>query len=124
MPNTTPHTSPKRAGIAARAGHWSARHRKKAIVGWLAFVLIALFVGGSLGTKEIKDADTYNGESRTAERIIDDAGYPADVEEMVLVQSTTQTTADPAFRDAVADVKRAVSAQAVVERITGTQVSK
>ena len=28
-------------GLAARAGRWSAQHRKKAIWGWLAFVLIA-----------------------------------------------------------------------------------
>ena len=26
----------KPQGIAARAGHWSARHRKTAIFGWLA----------------------------------------------------------------------------------------
>ena len=40
---------PKPKGIAARAGHWSARHRKTAVFGWLAFILIAFFVGGSLG---------------------------------------------------------------------------
>jgi hypothetical protein len=27
--------------LAARAAHWSARHRKTAIFGWLAFVVIA-----------------------------------------------------------------------------------
>ena len=27
-------------GIAARAGHWSATHRKKAIGLWLAFVVV------------------------------------------------------------------------------------
>ena len=27
--------------IAARAGRWSAQHRKKAIIGWLAFVILA-----------------------------------------------------------------------------------
>ena len=34
-------------GIAARAAHWSAAHRKKAIFGWLAFALVAFFVGNS-----------------------------------------------------------------------------
>ena len=29
--------------IAARAGAWSARNRKKAILGWLAFVVVALW---------------------------------------------------------------------------------
>jgi len=35
--------------FAARAGHWSARHRKKAIFGWLAFVIAAAFGGGAAG---------------------------------------------------------------------------
>jgi hypothetical protein len=32
--------------LAARAGRWSAHHRKKAIFGWLAFVIVAVVVGG------------------------------------------------------------------------------
>ena len=32
----------KPGGIAARAGRWSARHKKTAILGWLAFVVVAL----------------------------------------------------------------------------------
>jgi hypothetical protein len=32
--------------IAARAGRWSAQHRKKAIVGWLVFVILAFGIGG------------------------------------------------------------------------------
>src|SRR5207244_3467126 len=35
--------------LAARAGRWSAQHRKKAIWGWLAFALIAFMIGGALG---------------------------------------------------------------------------
>ena len=37
-------TKPK--GIAARAGRWSAQHRKIAIFGWLAFVIAAFMIGG------------------------------------------------------------------------------
>ena len=33
--------------IVARIGRWSARHRAKAIVGWLVFVLVAAMIGGS-----------------------------------------------------------------------------
>ena len=33
--------------IAARAGRWSAQHRKKAIFGWLAFVVIAVGIDPS-----------------------------------------------------------------------------
>src|SRR4051794_15795244 len=39
------------ASVAARAGRWSAKHRKKAIWGWLAFALIAFMVGSALGTE-------------------------------------------------------------------------
>ena len=43
-------------GVAARAGRWSARHRKTAIFGWLAFVVISLVIGGtSAGTKAPTD---------------------------------------------------------------------
>ena len=41
----------EKRNLAARAGRWSTQHRKKAIVGWLAFVVLAVFVGGSFGTK-------------------------------------------------------------------------
>ena len=37
--------------LAARAAYWSARHRKTAIFGWLAFVVIAFVLGGAIGTK-------------------------------------------------------------------------
>src|SRR2546423_1775275 len=49
--------------IAARAGCWSARHRKTAILGWLAFVIIAFGIGGAIGTKQLGNAQT----SRTGE---------------------------------------------------------
>ncbi len=31
----------RHTNFAARAGRWSAQHRKKAIFGWLAFVIVA-----------------------------------------------------------------------------------
>ena len=43
---------PKPKGIAARAGHWSARHRKTAIFGWLAFIVIAYVIGGAVGQQK------------------------------------------------------------------------
>ncbi|HWI32334.1 MAG TPA: hypothetical protein VNT50_12690 [Microbacterium sp.] len=38
--------------FAARAGRWSAKNRKKAIWGWLAFVLIAVVIGNVVGMKD------------------------------------------------------------------------
>ena len=40
-------------GIAARAGRWSARHRKTAIAGWLVFVLASLALGSAIGTVKL-----------------------------------------------------------------------
>ena len=33
----------QRTNVAARAGRWSSQHRKAAILGWLAFVVMAVF---------------------------------------------------------------------------------
>ena len=34
--------------LAGRIGRWSTQHRKKAIFGWLAFVIVSLTVGFNL----------------------------------------------------------------------------
>ena len=81
--------------LAARMGRWSAQHRKKAIWGWLAFVILAFAVGGAVGTETQDTAQSGVGESGRAERTIDDA-FPKHAVEQVLVQSST-TTANDAF---------------------------
>jgi uncharacterized membrane protein YdfJ with MMPL/SSD domain len=88
--------------IAARAGRWSAQHRRKAILGWIAFVVIALVSGGMIGTKQLDDNDAGTGESARADQTISTA-FPKDtVEENVFVQGRDGATVDdPAFRAAV-----------------------
>ena len=101
-----------RRNLAARAGHWSARHRKLAIGGWLAFVVIAFVLGGAIGTKELADEDTGNGSSRTADTAINRADFPEKADEQVLVQARngTLTVDDAAFKSAVKDVVTKVDA--------------
>jgi RND superfamily putative drug exporter len=96
-------------GLAARAGRWSAQHRKKAIWGWLAFALIAFMVGGALGTETQTNAQSGVGESGRAARTVDNA-FPKHQVEQVLVQSTGASAADRPFRAAVRDVQRRLSA--------------
>jgi uncharacterized membrane protein YdfJ with MMPL/SSD domain len=55
------------SNLAARAGRWSARHRATAIIGWLVFVVLAVMVGGSVGTESIEDEDQGVGETRDAD---------------------------------------------------------
>jgi uncharacterized membrane protein YdfJ with MMPL/SSD domain len=96
-------------GLAARAGRWSAQHRKKAIWGWLAFVLIAFAVGGAIGTETQTTAQSGVGESGRAARTVDNA-FPKHQVEQVLVQSNSDTASDAAFRSAVGDVQRRLAA--------------
>jgi uncharacterized membrane protein YdfJ with MMPL/SSD domain len=90
--------------LAARAGHWSARHRKLAIGGWLAFVIGAFVIGNLVGTRTLKDADTGNGSSRVADEAIDRADFPKRADENVLVQA--RGTERPELAPAVHDVIR------------------
>ena len=91
--------------LAARAGQWSARHRKLAIGGWLAFVIAAFVAGNLIGTQTLKNADTGNGSSRVADAAIDRADFPKRADEHVLVQLRAGTPAAQ-LKPAVADVVR------------------
>jgi len=93
--------------LAARAGGWSARHPAKAVIGWLVFVVLAVMVGGSIGTEQIQEEDQEVGEAREADHAIADA-FPENADETVLVQSkASEATADtPAFRAVVDDSVR------------------
>ncbi len=97
--------------LAARMGRWSAQHRRKAILGWIAFVILATVAGGAVGQRELTDADTSNGQSALAERAIENANFPDDAAEQVLVQGKGSTKAtDPGFQAAVQDVTRRLNA--------------
>src|SRR3712207_5359223 len=74
------------SNIAARVGRWSATHRKTAIWGWIAFVLVAVVLGGAAGTKTLAPEDAGNGESKVASQAIAGARFDEDAQEQVLVQ--------------------------------------
>jgi RND superfamily putative drug exporter len=96
-------------GLAARAGRWSAQHRKKAIWGWLAFALIAFMIGSAVGTETQTNAQSGVGESGRAARTVDNA-FPKHQVEQVLIQSNSVTASDPSFRSVVGDVQRRIAA--------------
>jgi uncharacterized membrane protein YdfJ with MMPL/SSD domain len=100
----------RRANLAGRAGRWSARHPKAAILGWLACVAVATVLGSLVGTKELGDADGMNGDSARAERIIGAAGFPGGSSEVVLVQSSTQIARSASFRRTVQHAADALAA--------------
>jgi uncharacterized membrane protein YdfJ with MMPL/SSD domain len=98
--------------LAARMGRWSSSHWKTAVFGWLAFVVAAVFIGRAVGTNELDPADAAVGEARRAEKILK-AGFPRNDDKMmeiVLIQSSTKTVEDPAFKAVIADATRTLEA--------------
>jgi len=104
------------SGPAARAGKWSARHRRTAIGGWLGFVVVAIVLGGALGTKHIAQDNNGVGESGRAQQVLHDK-FPQPAGEQVLVQSPTLTIHDPAFQAGVRDVVARLSRVSAVQNV-------
>ncbi len=103
--------------LAARAGLWSASHRKKAILGWLAFVVLAVFIGGSVGQQKLAQEDMGNGQSKAADQAVA-KGFPDTAAEQVLIQGKGSVThQDQAFATAVQDVERRLRDVPHVSRI-------
>ena len=73
--------------LTARAARWSAAHRRTAIFGWLAFVLVAFAIGSAAGVVNMKDQEFGIGDSHAAERVLA-SEFPSDrAGEQVLIQS-------------------------------------
>ncbi len=62
--------------LAARMGRWSAAHRKTAIFGWLAFVLVAFAIGIAAPMHVIDPQDAAVGEAGRANALIDQGLRP------------------------------------------------
>jgi RND superfamily putative drug exporter len=101
-PNSGDPVQPSR-NIAARAGRWSAQHRKTAIIGWILFVVVAYMAGGKIGTQNLTAQESGVGDSGHAAQIVDKA-FPKSIHESVMVASPTMTSGAPRFRAAVGDV--------------------
>jgi RND superfamily putative drug exporter len=128
----TPSSANASRSLAARAGRWSTRHRGKAIVGWLAFVVVAFAIGSAMGTVHPKDEGGHGGSAK-ADKILD-AAYPDRASETVLVQSpkgSHVTAKDPEFRATVNAVVHGISGKPGVAEVespytkgNGDQISK
>lgn len=107
-------------GVAARAGGWSARHRWAAVGIWVLFVVLAMGIGSAAGTVDVKESDRLGGETRTAARIVEDAGIDEPAGETVLVQSRDGSVkaTDPQFKAAVAALVTAVGKTGEVTDVT------
>jgi RND superfamily putative drug exporter len=108
----------QKQNLAARAGRWSAQHWKTAVFGWLLFVIVAVQIGGAVGTKTIaSDEEGVTGDSKQAQQIVKDH-YPQSAGEQVLIQAPKNGSSKSAtYRAAVKDVEHALAGQKDVTNI-------
>ncbi|NSC21337.1 MMPL family transporter [Streptomyces albus subsp. chlorinus] len=104
---------PPRAGLAARLGGWSTRHRKTAVFGWLLFVVLAAALGGMAGLTGPTDTEQSVRDSARATAILQDAGIEEPPAESVMVSGPGKGD----WRTAAAEVVRAVEGTGEVRSV-------
>ena len=111
-----------RGNLAARTGRWSARHRRAAVLGWLAFVAAAFLVGQLVPQGELTSAEQTLGAPAQAQRILDANGWEEPASEMVLVQreaGVPEAAATAALTDLVETLRQVPEATNVVSPLDG-----
>ncbi|HZE04577.1 MAG TPA: MMPL family transporter, partial [Solirubrobacteraceae bacterium] len=104
-------------GFAARAGRWSARHRRVAILLWLVFVAGSLALGGAVGTVKLGGDQGGTGSSGAASQTLH-REFPQPAQESVLIQSPSRgAVRSPAFRAVVAQVDARLRTLPAVSRV-------
>jgi RND superfamily putative drug exporter len=107
--------------LAARIGRWSAQHRKAAILGWIAFVVLAVVLGGKVGQNDLDESATGAGESKRGDMIVAAAGFPKQAGEQVLIQPARPgalKAGDPQLAGAARDVSSRLTR---IEGVTGVE---
>ena len=90
--------------LTARAARWSASHRRTAIFGWLAFVLVVFAIGSAAGVVNMKDQEFGIGDSHAAEKVLANE-FPSDrAGEQVLLQSRNGRLDRAELKSAVDDL--------------------
>ena len=95
--------------VSMRAARWSATHPWRAILGWLALVIVAVGLAGTVSTEEASDADYRLGESGVADRWVHEAGLASADSEEILVTADggalDQAQADEAAAELIRSVR-------------------
>src|SRR5215472_19371627 len=87
-----------RSPIVERIAHWSTRHRKTAVVGWLLLITASVVIGNMLGTKNQNSYDP--GQAGRAERVLSRPGVVQRPTETVLIRARADgrtVATDPAL---------------------------
>ena len=97
-----------RPNFAARVAAWSAAHRRRVIVGWMLFVVLAVGCNVALGVTQ--DTHEGNGQSGRVDAFLR-RHFPQSATETILVQARRGRLAgDASFKPAVRELVGAVSA--------------
>src|SRR5450759_3011691 len=107
----------EKTNLAGRAGRWSADNWKKALFGWLAFALIAIVVGSTVGTRMAGDELSSPGEAGRAEKMLSQADFQGPPVENLLLQSSELKVTDSAFRAAVKNLVQRLETTDGVSRV-------
>ncbi|MEU8799215.1 MMPL family transporter [Spirillospora sp. NPDC048819] len=110
--------------LAAALGGWSARHRLTAILGWLAFVVLASVLGGAAGQITMEDHEQGVGQSARAAQIISAAGVADPDQETVLISGGTHAAGSPEMNRAAAAVRANVRATGKITDLRPDVVSE
>ncbi|SOE00450.1 MMPL family transporter [Blastococcus haudaquaticus] len=108
--------------LAARMGRWSARHRKTAVFGWLAFVALAVLASVLVPQAQLEDGEELVGAPAQAQVILEENGWEDPASEMVLVQradDVSDATATAALTDLVATLEDTPEVANVVSPLAG-----
>ena len=112
--------------LAHRMGRWSGMHPWRAIIGWVAFVVISFMVGSSVTANTLGESDKGVGESGRAAKVVDKAFTDADqpAEESLLIQSRNGKLADKDLKVVVADATAKLTATGVVAEFQDVEKSE
>jgi uncharacterized membrane protein YdfJ with MMPL/SSD domain len=118
--------------LTSRAARWSAAHRRTAVLGWLAFVLVTFAIGSVVGVVKMTTSDNAIGDSGAADRILARQFPNQRSLEDVLIQSRTgaplaSTQLQAAVNDLVSRLSRTRSVASIRSPLAGAnaeQISK
>ncbi|MGP8300299.1 MMPL family transporter [Streptomyces inhibens] len=100
----------KKRPLTVRVAIWSALHPWRALAGWLAFVVLCLGVGISMGTHNATAQDYRVGQAGRAENLADEGRLGRAPVEQVLISARSgpldEAAADAAVRDITARMRK------------------
>ena len=109
--------------VSMRAARWSATHPWRAILGWLALVVVAVGLAATFSTEEASDADYRLGESGVAEKWVHEAHLDSPSSEEVLVTADGGALDQAQADEATAQLARTVRPLPGVTEVSEAQWS-